>query len=250
MWKNLIAAGRGYRWPALASAVLAVGLVIGIRPLVGDGGLLHDLLYWVFAGAAVGFLLMVLVGPARFRNDLRQDLMQIETIKAFPLSGAAIVLGEVLAPLILMTLLEWTLLALAAAAAPAWAAMTVHRWALPAAVLLPAWNLLSVVEQNGMALIFPSWVALGARRMAGLEAIGQGLLAAVARTLFLLVATLPSGVLFLGVLVFASAMGWPSPRLLAAIAAAVVLLVEAAAGVVLLGARFESFEIEELEARE
>jgi len=37
---------------------------------------------------------------------------------------------------------------------------------------------------------------------------------------------------------------------LLAVAAAAVLLIEAAAGVVLLGARFEAFEVEELEARE
>ena len=193
---------------------------------------------------------MVLVGPARFRNDLRQDLMQIEVIKTFPLSGTTLVMGELLAPFLLVTAMEWTWLAVAAAAAPPFLAVTLHRVALPAAILLPAWNALSIIEQNGMALVFPSWVALGARRMVGLEAIGQGILATLARVLFMLLATLPAGMLFLGVLVFASAQGGPFPSVLAAIAAALVLLVEAAAGLVLMGERFEGFEIEELEARE
>jgi hypothetical protein len=46
-------------------------------------------------------------------------------------------------------------------------------------------NLLSMLIQNGAALLYPAWVRLGSGRMAGVEALGQNLLMVIAFVLLL-----------------------------------------------------------------
>jgi hypothetical protein len=70
-----------------------------------------------------------------------------------------------------------------------------HRlsWLAAAFVLAPAIILSQVVVQNGLAVLFPGWVAIGASRARGLDAMGQRLLL-LAGMLFALVVSLVPGV--------------------------------------------------------
>ena len=61
-------------------------------------------------------------------------------------------------------------------------------------VLAPAVILSQVVVQNGLAVLFPAWVAVGASRARGIDAMGQRLLM-LAGMLFALVVSLVPGVI-------------------------------------------------------
>jgi hypothetical protein len=54
-----------------------------------------------------------------------------------------------------------------------------------AAILLPAVNALGLLIQNAAAVLFPSWVHLGAGRPGGVEALGQNMLALMVHLLVL-----------------------------------------------------------------
>ena len=49
----------------------------------------------------------VLLGPQMLRNDLRQDLARLPLLKTWPVSGAALIRGEVLAPTVVATSFAW-----------------------------------------------------------------------------------------------------------------------------------------------
>ena len=54
------------------------------------------------------------VCPQLFRQDLRHDLPVADVLKSFPLRGWQVVLGEMLAPAVILTAMQWGLLVLAA----------------------------------------------------------------------------------------------------------------------------------------
>lgn len=101
--------------------------------------------------------------------------------------------------------------------------------ALAAVVFLPGINFMGMLIHNGVAILFPAWVHLGAGRPGGIEALGQNVLmivvfvaflaatlvvpAAIGGGTFLLLQSaaglwglLPAGVLALAVLAFEAAM--------------------------------------------
>jgi hypothetical protein len=142
----------------------------------------------------------VLVGPQMMRNDLRQDLSRLPLLKMWPLRGAVLIRGEVLAPTVVVTAVAWLLLLVAVAfgaglrpgsrEAMAFGAQRASVFAA-AFVLAPAVILAQVVVQNGLAVLFPAWVAVGASRARGIDAMGQRLLMLAGLLLTLLVSLLP-----------------------------------------------------------
>jgi hypothetical protein len=68
-------------------------------------------------------------------------------------------------------------------------------------VLAPAVILSQVVVQNGLAVLFPAWVAVGASRARGIDAMGQRLLMLAGLLLALAVSLVP-GVVVAGAFAF------------------------------------------------
>ena len=203
LWKNLILSSRVARWGVLWR--LAPIIVLGAFTVSQAARTLADALATICALAAAG---VTLVGPQILRNDLRQDLVQIGTLKQWPVTGATLVRGEVLAPTVLLSVIVWGLVT-AALVLSARVTFDMHlalaervSWALAAMLVAPGIILVQIVVQNALAILFPAWVDLGATSARGMEVMGQrvliagGLIVTVGLSLFpaILVALVVSGV--------------------------------------------------------
>ena len=154
-----------------------------------------------FAGALALPLaaVAVLLGPQMMRNDLRQDLARLALLKTWPVRGPALIRGEVLAPAVIVTATAWLLLLAAAilGAGPRPVSREGVIWASRASLfgaaflLAPAIILSQVVVQNGLAVLFPAWVAVGASRSRGIDAMGQRMLLLAGMLLALVVSLVP-----------------------------------------------------------
>lgn len=249
-WKNLISA------QSLLTSRLGFVLVAMLVPLaivVGTTSPKAASLK-VVGAMAIGFAPMLfLVGPDLARFDLRQDLPMADVIKTYPLRGWQLVLGEILAPAFILTLVQCVLMAVAAALFPpvlesfgARGASLAPRVvvALSAMLLSPVLNLTLLLLHNATAVLFPAWVRLGPQGAQGFEAMGQRMLLMMGHLLSLMLALLPpAGVGTVVFLLAKFAASWLVALPLAAVAAALILGLEAGLGVKWLGDRFERMDI-------
>jgi len=206
LWKNLILVGRYVSWRTalrLLPLIVVLGVIVARSPAGGVAEVVGRMSL-PLAG------LVVLLGPQIMRNDLRQDLARLPVLKTWPIRGAALIRGQVLAPTVVVTSVAWLLLLTAVLLGgglrpESREAMVLgaHRlsWLAAAFVLAPAIILSQVVVQNGLAVLFPGWVAIGASRARGIDAMGQRLLM-LAGILFALVVSLVPGVVAAGAVAF------------------------------------------------
>jgi len=245
LWKNLIAAGRLFsarRMTLGAAAILGLAWLVSLLPRDTAWEAVPEGVGWTcFVLAGVGFL----IGPGIFRSDLRSDLLQISLLKTYPLHGGSVVLGEVLAPTLLISGFQTILIGMALiltdrpfGLGPQDLAMLV----LGFLVLAVPLNLLSCLVQNAAVLIFPSWHVIGPQRAKGLEAFGQRLVGLFLFVLVLALVYLPTGLILGGGLFLAYPfLGMTAVPLMAA-AATLPSLLEGLAGVLGLGLLFERFD--------
>ena len=236
--------------------------------------LLIPIFFASFPGAPFVILMMGLVtmamspltGSQSYRNDLRTDLLRLETLRPWPLEGwklfaaeaagpavfagltALLGAGMVLAMDLFMTF-NGSVLARPDAEGfrfmPATAAATLG---VPEALLVPlillgvvpvvlAMTCLSATVQNLLVLLFPGWVQLGNDKHKGAAAAGQNMIMFAGLGLANLLCLLPAAVIIaiivaLQTLVFdVSVAGWEFPvfGIIAAtpVFAAVALIVRA-----------------------
>jgi hypothetical protein len=145
-------------------------------------GTLAEIAGWL---AVFWAALMVLTGPQYVRNDLRGDLLKLDLLRSYPLPGWSVVLAEAAASTIMLTVIQLCLLGIGYLAFLGNRSMDPDLQQrslllLGSVVLLPAVNLLGMLIQNGVALLYPAWVRLGSARTAGVEALGQNLLMMIA----------------------------------------------------------------------
>ena len=249
VWKNLISMGRVLSWTML---VRFVPMIIMLAIATSSGGRRNGTgLLTIVSLMVAGFT--VVLGPMMTRRDLRQDLNALAILKTWPLRGAAIVRGEVLAPAIVLTVIASIALIVAAVLsvnAPISADLP-NRWSLLLAALsvVPGLVLTQLAVHNGLAVTFPSWVSLDPRR-GGVDATGQGLLVMLAVLLALLAAVAPAALvagiaggviyLLLGIV----------PIVLPAVLAGIALFIEAFVGTEVIGAVLERSDISAVDARE
>ena len=169
--------------------------------------------------------------------------------------GWQVALGELLAPAVILTVVEWILIVLATTLLNEDAAFAV-RWDLrtaagiAAAVLCPTFNVVSLLIPNAAALLMPAWFATSntpgaTTNSRGIEVMGQRILFLLAQTAALALAIFPAGVTFFLVYLFAAQPYLPEIAALpaAACAATLVFAAEAAGGLALLGNWFESYDV-------
>ena len=248
VWKNLIAMGRVLSWTVLLRvAPMLVLVAVGI-----SNGKRGTATFLAFASLMVaGFT--IILGPQMARRDLRQDLNALATLKTWPIRGAGLVRGEIMAPAIVLTTIAWLALIVAAVLSTneSFAEELVSRWSLLAGAMfvVPGIVLAQLVAQNGLAVTFPSWVSIDPRP-GGVDAMGQGMLVMLAVLLALVVAILPAalvagivgGVLYL--------LLGTIPVVLPAALAGAALLVEAFIGTEFIGAILERSDISAVDVRE
>lgn len=225
VWKNMIAATRGLS----ASTVLIVALVvIGVAvgtPLWSDPS---DRRISVFVGTvAVGALAMLLVlGPNMVRNDLRRDMLNLEMLRSYPVSGASLVAAEIASSALALTAMQIVLLVLALFAladSPRIPLTGTDRLVIAAvgSVALLALNAITLSIQNAIALLFPAWVRLGTDSPGGVETMGQGILNVVGMAVLTIVALLAPAVAGAGATIILGApvrVATIAPGVLAAVA--------------------------------
>jgi hypothetical protein len=142
---------------------------------------------------AIPLVMLIILGPGFVRADLRQDLLQLDQLRSYPLRGSTIVGAEIASTAAILTTIQYLLLACAVllASYDVHAPVPIAPAALIALVALPTLNAISLTIANGAALLFPGWVRLGDGRAAGIEAMGQNVLAIFVSLIITLIALLP-----------------------------------------------------------
>jgi ABC-2 type transport system permease protein len=177
LWKNLVAVARTQRVRKVALLLLGGGAIVALLSFEPEGTL-AKIAGW-FAVTWAGAL--AVIGPQWVRNDLRGDLLKLDLLRSYPLRGGSVVIAEVSASALVLTVIQLTLLVIAYLAflgddfmTPGFQGRSLLF--IACVVFLPGINLLGMLIQNGAALLYPGWVHLGSGRPAGIEALGQNLL--------------------------------------------------------------------------
>lgn len=242
VWKNTIALIRIGSLKAIV--FMAVIVLVGSRLIASLSSEKEA------AAAAAPFIAIAVMafvlGPRLVRNDLRQDLLSLSLLKSYPLKGSHIVAAEMVSPTVVLSLFQVAMLLGAWFSVPGpqrqeLAGGSVRAMAVALPFALVAMNGMNVAIQNGMALMFPSWIRLGADS-GGIEAVGQNLLAMIGALLSLLVALIaPVGAAVVAGVLSRPALGGGALALAAA-AGTVVMAAELAGMIALLGRVFEKTE--------
>jgi hypothetical protein len=205
----------------------------------------------IFVAAATGLLVVVVViGPQLARQDLRADLPNSDILKTYPLRGWQIVLGELLAPVFILSVIFWLGLLAVAIAFPAvrmeWLTPQMRAAiAVGVGVLVPPFCALQLLVPNAVTVLFPAWVQLvGNRSEHGLDVLGQRIIFLVAQVFMSVLTLVPAAVG--AALVFAIAqwlLGTIAGAALGVVTMCAVLAAEVWVGVQWVGHRFEQLDL-------
>ncbi len=185
VWKNMLCLRRTMELRVLiAPATMAI--VLGMA--ASDGA--RDPALFI-AAAAVAFGAMLLIfGGRLIRNDLRHDMLHLPMLKTLPISSWHLVVAEVASSAVPMAAIQLALVVIAFVASLYAGAVPIPLGArvgmligAPFAMLALNGALLTI--QNGLAVLFPAWMRLGATVNTGVEALGQNLISTMANLLSL-----------------------------------------------------------------
>ena len=245
LWKGLVAMGPIYR---LRTWLIAAVLVtVACQWLVADPARKG-------AVAAIGISVLglgawlLLLGPMMVQNGLRRTFERLDVLKAAPLRGWQIALGELSTPTAVMSFAFWLLLLLAAQLLSVKYGMIAPAQVIAMAMGLalmapPLFGLMLCVPFAGM-LYFPAWTVGTDANGRGVEVMGQRMFFMFGYLITLALAAIPAALV--GGLAFLLGnwmMGWGAGGLLAAICAGVVFAFELAFVLRMLGGRIEGFDV-------
>jgi len=249
LWKNLISAGQAFTlrmW--IIFAIVGLSICVGLQ--AGSGTSARP--GWMPALAMLSAMFIIwtlLLGPQFVRQDLRHDLPRADILKMYPMRGWQIVLGELLAPAAILTGIQWFLLIITVALSANWPGEMLPLESrlgigFSVAILAPLLNLITLQIPNGAVLLLPAWFQTGKEGPQGIEATGQRIVFMLASLLVFGLALLPAGAVYLGVLWLVHQLSGLALALpIAALAAAIILAIEGALGLMLLGWLFERFDV-------
>ena len=191
VWKNVLAYTRTLRLTTFA--ILAVGVVVIGSAVYSQVEDWHELAAIGEILAAIPLVMLVFLGPGFVRADLRQDLLQLDQLRSYPLRGSTIVAAEIASTASILTVMQYLLLGVAVCLASydRRAPVPLAPAALIALIALPTLNAITLTVANGAALLFPGWVRLGDGRAAGIEAMGQNVLGILVSRVLTMIALIP-----------------------------------------------------------
>jgi ABC-2 type transport system permease protein len=236
-WKNILCLRRTGQFRLLIGPA---GMAIAFGAALSSGA--RDLSLMIAATAATYASLLIVYGGRIIRNDLRHDMLHLPLLKSVPVRSSDIVLAEVASAALPMVALQLAVVFIAYAASLNTTRVTLSldvRLAILAAspFVMVALNGALITIQNGMAILFPAWIRLGAAVSTGVEALGQNVLAMIANLFTLLVALIPPTVL--AALTFQLVSKSTTPGIFALwlplVVAAVILALETYAAMLWLG---------------
>jgi ABC-2 type transport system permease protein len=194
IWKNTLCFFRTVRPMQMMASMMMpaiVGAYFGFKNNAGATAI---------AGIAAMFaFVLLLAGGASIRNDLRADMLNLAQLKAIPLRGREIVLAEIVSSALPLAMMQLVLLDIAALSLQMGKHAIGDGVATSIVISLPfavaALNLVGSTLRNGLAVLFPSWIRLGAEGAGGVEMIGQQMLSMLAMLLsFILLMVVPAAV--------------------------------------------------------
>jgi putative ABC exporter len=246
VWKNTLGLIRATR-PAGLLAVVFIALPMALAVSKIQGG---NMVRFIAVMATTAVAALALLGPRVIRNDLRLDMLHLESLKTLPLSGRRLVAAEVASSALPLTAIQVTLLLLALVLTlgdPIVPLATPMRVAIVAgaAPALLLFNLAALAVQNGAAVLFPAWTRLG-NVTSGVEVLGQGLLALLGSAVVLLIVLLPPAIVVVSSLRPAIRAGVPG-ILVMAVSGAALLAAEVVGIVLWLGRAFDKAEPQQIQ---
>jgi ABC-2 type transport system permease protein len=194
IWKNTLCFFRTVRPMQMMASMMMpaiVGAYFGFKNNAGATAI---------AGIAAMFaFVLLLAGGASIRNDLRADMLNLAQLKAIPLRGREIVLAEIVSSALPLAMMQLVLLDIAVLSLQMGKHAIGDGVATSIVISLPfavaALNLVGSTLRNGLAVLFPSWIRLGAEGAGGVEMIGQQMLSMLAMLLsFILLMVVPAAV--------------------------------------------------------
>lgn len=248
-WKNLIAAGSAFTWRFwlfIAWLALPGGVVLATsQKTIAIAQILGPTL-------AMVLMMSFLIGPQMVRQDFRSDLQMADVLKTYPLRGWQMALGELLAPVAILTGFQWLALILVTTLLSQWEEQAIPLGArvaiaLGVAIIAPGLNLVSLLIPNAAALLLPVWFQPGKDGpQQGIEVMGQRLVFMLGSMVAFVAAMVPATIVF-GIIYFVGQMLlgflWPVP--IASAGALLVLGVESGFGLTALGKLFERYDVGE-----
>jgi hypothetical protein len=247
LWKNLLSTSAILRPRGM---LIFVAIVVALSLWIANHPSLAVLRVMAVPIASAFAVMLLILGPQLARQDLRSDLMNSDILKTYPLKGWQIVLGELLTPIVILSMLTWLLLIVVALTfpdgGPTWLTPTLRTAALIGiGVLIPPFCAIQLLVPNAFTVIFPAWVqTVGNRREHGLEVLGQRIIFFAGQMLIIGLALVPAAIGAGIVFVVIQFLFGPLVGLALGVAAAFALLaLEAWAGIDWLGQRFERFDL-------
>lgn len=242
LWKGLIAAGPFWRpRNALIGAVL---VVVAMRWLGADPAravLLKPIGAMALGVAGWG----TVVGPMLQQRGLRETLDHLNVLRAMPVRGWQIALGQLSTPVAMLVPFQWMLLlaaALAFAGSAAWLTPgLLGAFALAALLLLPMLCLLMLCVPFAGVLLFPGWSSMG--RGGGIDVMGQRMIFGGVFLVALALALLPASAVAALPLYLLHASSMPLAITIATLAAGAVLVAEIAVLMRVLGRLVERVDL-------
>jgi hypothetical protein len=245
-WKNLILIGRYLSWRTLLRVMPAL-VVFGVLVTQGSSRGVSEALGRF---SAIVCVMSVIMGPQIARNDLRHDLANLAVLRTWPMRGAAIVRGEVLGPAAILTGLSW----LFALGFLMLSTRMQHRmpptYVLGFMIVVPGIVIVQLLVQNAIAVMWPSWAAIGSRHSRGIDVMGQRLIMMFGLLVVFLIAVLPAGI---AAALVGFGLYWATSSvhiLLPAIVAAAVLLGEAFLASEVIGKILDRTDVGQIDATE
>jgi ABC-2 type transport system permease protein len=252
-WKNILSLRSSMfnRRTLVGLVAFAIWGCFVLRPLVerhaGREGAL-GILVLVVCAIIAGYT--IILGPQLARQDLRNDLPNIDLLKTYPLEGWRLALGELLAPTAILTSILWVTIIAASSLVDAsggleWLTPGVRLTAVACLCLAaPFLCLIQLIVPNTAMVLMPAWYQASRNRTAGIEMFGQRLVFGIMQVLFAVVAFLPAA--GYAALVYVSSFWKLGPSggiVLATAAALLTFAVEASIGLWFLGERLDRFDL-------
>ena len=198
VWKNALALRRTFQGGGLLRMVVPVLVISSL--IYSHSAESGDTARFVARIASILVVMVPVFGMQMVRNDLRSDMMHLPLLKSVPLTGADLVLAEVLSAALPIAVVQLALIVIAAIAF----SMSTNAVPIPAGVLqgvlltspltVIAVNGTIFTLLNGSAVLFPAWTRLGPAGTGGIEMMGQSMLSMVgAMVVFALLLLIPLG---------------------------------------------------------
>jgi ABC-2 type transport system permease protein len=255
LWKNLLSMRSSLLTRRTVMLFLWILFVasFSLKPVLAQharasGGDVYGAMIVLFCGIVAGYTL--LLGPQIARQDLRNDLPNMDLLKTYPIEGWRLALGELLAPAALLSLILWVCILVCAFAVDS---RGVIEWLTPAvrvtaavclALAAPFLCLIQLIVPNTLMVLLPGWYQASRSRGGGIELMGQRMILGLGQLLIALAVAAPAaGTAVLIIIASSWVFGGAVACILATLAVMAILAGEAAVGLWWLGEKFAKFDL-------